>query len=324
MNAELKSPDTLVAPEVVLLGDFTEAQLARLRNAAPQARVTVARDCDALGHAIATVDVILGFVPPEALGRARRLKWVHARQAGPDKQLYDAMLRSPVTLTSSKSNGAAPLAEHAILLMLMLDRHALRWVDAQRARRWDRFTHGELRGRTCGIIGAGFSGQDLALKARAFHMRVLGLRRHVRPTAGFDEMYGQDQLSAFLAECDFVVVTAPLTEQTRGLLGVEAFRAMKPSAHYICISRGGIAEDEALLQALREGWIAGAGLDAHAEEPLPADSPFWDLPNVIVTPHNGATTVATHERGHDIFVENLRRFVNGDPLLNIVDKALGY
>jgi len=132
------------------------------------------------------------------------------------------------------------------------------------------------------------------------------------------------QLHEFLGAADFVVVTAPRTPMTEGMLGVAEFRAMKPTAYYICFSRGGIADDAALLQALQGGWIAGAGLDAHGEEPLPPDSPFWSLPNTLVTPHNGATTPATRQRGVDIFVENLRRYQAGEPLINLIDKHAGY
>jgi phosphoglycerate dehydrogenase-like enzyme len=127
-----------------------------------------------------------------------------------------------------------------------------------------------------------------------------------------------------LAECVFVVVTAPNTAETQGMFDEAAFRAMKPTAYFIVISRGGIADDAALLKALREGWIAGAGLDAHRIEPLPSDSPFWDLPNVIITPHNAATTFGTAQRSVEIFVDNLKRYVAGEPLRNAVDKQAGY
>jgi len=206
----------------------------------------------------------------------------------------------------------------------MLNRNALRWVRAQEAHRWERGAHPELNGMTCGIIGLGYSGQDLALKCQAFHMRVLGIRRTPQPTPNVDVLFTHDQLHTFLGESDFVVVTAPKTPDTEGMLGVAEFRAMKPTAYYICFSRGGIADDAALLQALQDGWIAGAGLDAHGEEPLPPDSPFWDASNTIVTPHNGATTPATRQRGVDIFVENLRRYQAGEPLLNVIDKHAGY
>jgi phosphoglycerate dehydrogenase-like enzyme len=156
-------------------------------------------------------------------------------------------------------------------------------------------------------------------------MRVLGLRRRPEQSVpGVERMYGPRDVTAFVAEADFVVVTAALTPHSRGLLGRAAFRAMQPTAFYVCVSRGGIAADDALLTALREGWIAGAGLDAHAVEPLPPDSPFWSLPNVIVTPHNGATTDPTQRRGVDVFVDNLARFVAGEPLRCIVDKHAGY
>jgi phosphoglycerate dehydrogenase-like enzyme len=200
----------------------------------------------------------------------------------------------------------------------------MRWVSSQRDHKWERFTHGELNGLTCGIIGLGHSGVDLALKAKAFHMHVIGMRRKQMPVANVDELYGPDRLHEFLARSDVVVVTAPLTRETAGMLGEEEFRAMKPTALFVVFSRGGIADDAALLRALKEGWIAGAGLDSFGQEPLPPDSPFWEAPNTICTPHNGATTAATRRRGVDIFVENLGRFTRGEPLVNIVDKEAGY
>ncbi len=148
--------------------------------------------------------------------------------------------------------------------------------------------------------------------------------RTPQPTPNVDEVFTHDGLHDLLRAADFVVMTAPRTPETVGMLGEAEFRAMKPMAHYICFSRGGIADDGALLRALQEGRIAGAGLDAHGEEPLPPDSPFWDLPNTIVTPHNGATTPATRQRGIDLFVENLRRYQAGEPLLNVINKEAGY
>lgn len=265
---------------------------------------------------------VIGRVPPSVLLEAPRLRWVHSPAAGVDADLSPEMLASPVVLTSSAGNGAIPLAEHAMLLMLMLDRDVPRWMRAQADRRWDRFPHGELAGRTVGIYGLGNSGLDLARKARAFHLRVLGVRRRVgEPSPYVDLVCDFDQM---LAESDFVVVTAPRTPSTYGRFDRDAFARMKPTAYFICISRGGIADDDALLEALRNGQIAGAGLDAHGVEPLPFDSPFWSLPNVIVTPHNGATSDGTARRGADIVRENLRRFVTGEVLHNVVDKAAGY
>ena len=309
---------------VFLTGDVDEARWAAVRASAPAATFRHFTNLDAMDTDIAAAEVLAGTISAAALPRATRLKWVHSWAAGPDRQLFPEFVASPIPLTCSKGNGAIPLAEHAVMLMLMLNRNVLRWLAAQHEKRWDHFVHAELNGLTCGIIGAGYSGVDLALKAKAFHMRTVGVRRHPQPTPNFDHVYPSAELKSFLAESDFVVVTAPLTPETKGMLGEAEFRAMKKTACYICFSRGGLADDAALLRALQEGWIAGAGLDAHSEEPLPADSPFWTAPNTIVTPHNGASTRATRDRGFQIFVDNLRRYVAGEKLVNIVDKHLGY
>ncbi len=310
---------------VLVTGKFSPENMELMRQAAPNVDLRfVPRLVDG-DDGLADVEAIAGTVKATHLARATRLKWVHSWAAGADNDLFPAMLDSPVVLTSSAGNGAIPLAEHSLLLMLMLNRDVPRWMRAQAERKWERFTHPELNGLTVGIFGLGNSGSDLALKAKAFHMRVLGLRRNAeRPVPGVDRMFSIDQLQPFLAESDFVVVTTPSTPETLGAFDDAAFKAMKRSAYFICISRGGIAVDDALLEALREGWIAGAGLDAHGVEPLPPDSPFWSLPNVIVTPHNGATTPATAQRSVEIFIDNLQRYVAGQPLRNIVDKSAGY
>ncbi|MGW5365577.1 D-2-hydroxyacid dehydrogenase [Actinopolymorpha pittospori] len=310
---------------VLVCGSFSEEERARITAVASDATLEfLDTDKDVEGR-VATADGVAGHVSPEALAKAERLRWVHSWAAGPDRDLYPEMLASPVTLTSSKGNGGIPLAEQAMLLMMMLNRNAMRWIDAQRDNRWERFTHPELADLTCGIIGLGYSGADLAKKAKAFHMNVLGTRRQVdQPVPCVDQLYRREELPALLEASDFVVVTAPRTPETIGMLGEAEFRAMKPTAYYVNISRGGIADDAALLRALQEGWIAGAGIDAHGVEPLPSDSPFWTAPNTIITPHNGATTPGTRRRGIEIFAENLRRFQAGEPMLNIVDKQAGY
>ena len=309
---------------LLMTGELTDNQLAQIRAAVPEGDVRHFATAGELETHIEDAEIVAGNLSAGALARATRLKWVQSWAAGPDALMYPEMIASPVVCTSVKGNGAIPLAEHAIMLMLMLNRDAMRWVRAQDAHRWEHQAHPELNGMTCGIIGLGYSGQDVALKCKAFHMRVIGVRRTPQPTPNVDTLYPTEQLHAFLGEADFVVVTAPRTPETEGMLGEAEFRAMKPTAHYICFSRGGIADDAVLLRALQERWIAGGGLDAHGREPLPSDSPFWDIPNVIITPHNGATTPATRQRGVDIFVENLKRYQSGQPLVNLIDKHAGY
>jgi phosphoglycerate dehydrogenase-like enzyme len=311
-------------PVVLISGAVTDPQLAQIRAAAPGADVRYFARRQDLEAQIEQAEVVAGGLSAAALRRAKKLKWVQSWAAGPNELMYPEFVASPVVATSCKGNGAIPLAEHAVMLMLMLNRDMPRWMRAQAERRWDHWSHPELNGLTCGIIGLGHSGQDLALKCQAFHMRVLGIRRAARPTPHVDEVFPRDRLHELLGRSDFVVVTAPRTPETTGMLGEAEFRAMKRTAYYVCFSRGGIADDAALLRALEEGWIAGAGLDAHGTEPLPPDSPFWRAPNTLITPHNGASTPFTRQRGIDIFAENLRRYFGGQPLLNVVDKSRGY
>jgi phosphoglycerate dehydrogenase-like enzyme len=303
---------------IVVVGKESPAYV----EAAGGARVRFVDSLDDAADVLGEVEAIVGHVSPDVLAKAPKLRWVHSPSAGVDSDLTPEMLASPVVLTSSAGNGGIPLAEHSMLLMLMLSRDVPRWMRAQAEHRWDHYRHAELAGRTVGIYGLGNSGIDLAQKAKAFHMRTLGVRRRPdQPSPYVDEMCDLDQL---LAESDFVVVTVPRTPTTAGVFDRNAFALMKSSAYFICISRGGIADDDALLEALQSGQIAGAGLDAHGVEPLPPESPFWSLPNVIVTPHNGATSDGNLRRSREIVAENIRRFVTGEPLHNVVDKVAGY
>lgn len=299
------------------------SEIERLRTLAPgHELIWVERpSTDQLARAVA----IAGAIGPDELRNAPLLRWNHSWRAGVDAELFPELVDSPVVLTSSTGNGAIPLAEHAMMLMLMLDRDAPRWMDAQRARAWDRFTHDELAGSTVGIIGLGNAGRDLALKAKAFHMRVLGIRaRPELPVDAVDRLWGPDGLHELLAQCDYVVVTAALTASTRGMMDAAAFAAMRPGARFVNVSRGEIADPDALRAALESGRLAGAGLDAHVGEPLSPDSPWWSMPGVIVTPHNGATSHALHERSKQIFETNLELFARGEELSGVVDKRHGY
>jgi phosphoglycerate dehydrogenase-like enzyme len=305
-------------------GEVNEQQLAQIRATVPGADVRYFDTQQKLEREIELADIVAGEITPGGLARATRLKWVQSWGAGTNTQLFPEMIASPVVLTSVAGNGAISMAEHAVMLMLMLTRDTTRWLRNQAERKWERWFHPELTGLTCGIIGLGYSGQDLALKLKAFHMRTIGMRRTARPTPNVDEVFPRERLRDMLAQSDYVVVTAPRTPETTGMLGEAEFRAMKPSAFYVCYSRGGIADDAALLRALNEGWIAGAGLDAHTQEPLPPDSPFWTAPNTIITPHNSATSPMSRERRIEIFIENLEHFLAGEPLRSVVNKEAGY
>jgi phosphoglycerate dehydrogenase-like enzyme len=309
---------------VLMTGPVPEDGPARLREAFPELDIRYFDNPADLEAHIGEADVVAGDISEEAFRRATRLRWQHTLAAGADKALSPSMIASDIPLTCSKGNGAIPLAEHAVMLMMMLAGGAVDWVEAQRDHSWAPHRHRELNGQSVGLVGLGNSGLHVARAAKGLGMRTLGLRRSDRPEPEVDEMFSAATFKDFLPESDFVVVTAPITPTTRNLFDKEAFRAMKPSAFWINVSRGGIADDDALLQALREGWIAGAGIDAHGIEPLPADSPFWDAPNTIITPHGGAASPMTRVRGFRVFAENLGHFLAGEPFINLVDKQEGY
>lgn len=309
-------------PEVVQDARELEAFWDRLRTARPDLSVEFAEQA-ALPDLIATADAVAGFVQPEALRHAVRLKWVHSWAAGPQDQLYPEFITSGVTLTCSKGNGAIPLAEHTMLLMLALARDLAAYGRAQQRHAWEPHLNAELAGSVCAILGGGNAARELAVRAKAFGMKVLVYRRTDGALPEADHVYSGDQLGVFLQQADWLINTLPRTSQTIGLIGAPELGLLKRSAHYICVSRGGVVDDEALISALREGRIAGAGLDAHLIEPLPEDSPYWDLPNTIVTPHDAAHCQQTHMRGFEILIENLERF-GVQPLRNVVDQAAGY
>ena len=268
---------------------------------------------------VATLELSAG-----AVARAKDLRWVHTWSAGVDNIVPPGLDKTDAIYTCGKGNGGVTMAEWAMMLMLMWCKRATYYLAAHEDRRWEPIPHGELGGQVVGIIGLGHSGADLARKCQAFDMTVLGVRRSSTPCEHVDEMFGLDNIREMLARSDYVVVTTPITEHTRGMIGEPEFRAMKPGAYFIVTSRGGVADTDALLRALREGWIAGAGLDAHEIEPVPPDSPFWSIPNVFISPHCSSTGTAQAARGAEIFVDNLRRYVAGKPLNNVVDLGLGY
>jgi phosphoglycerate dehydrogenase-like enzyme len=225
-------------------------------------------------------------------------------------------------VTSSSGRSADALAEHALFFML---NHAYRVRDviaAQAAHRWDsagRQSLIALRGQTLGIVGVGKTGRSLAIKAHAFGMRVLGFRRSDQPAEGVDRMYSLergDSIDDLLRESDCVVLATPLSDATHGLIGARELGLMKPSAYLVNMARGSVIDEPALIEALRAGTIAGAGLDVFEREPLPSDSPLWDMPNVLITPHATPAQPEKLSYCYDVVTENVRRYRAGEPLLN--------
>jgi phosphoglycerate dehydrogenase-like enzyme len=246
------------------------------------------------------------------------LRWFHGCFVGMDHPLFRQIAERGVTVTNAPGVSAQPIAQYVIAVML---RHAKRipaWEAAQRERAWRRVESDELTGRTLGVIGLGGIGGEVARLARAFGMRVLGMRRQQTPVANVDVLLPPSGLRRLLEESDYLVVAAPLTEETRGLLGAREFGTMKPTAYLINVGRGPIVVEEALIAALKSGRIAGAALDVFDEEPLGAQSQLWTLDNVLITPHNSASSPRTLDRGAQGFIENLRRYAANEPLEHVV------
>ncbi len=265
---------------------------------------------------------------PEAtrrlLTRIPGLRWIHTISAGVDHLLFPELRDSDAILTNASGVFNIPIAETVMAYILAVVKRLPEFWARQREHRWEKLPLRELRGLTVGVIGLGDIGTEVARLCRAFGMRVLGLRRRPAPSDIADEVMPPDRLHDLIARSAFVVIAVPLTAETRGMIGRAELAAMKPDAWLINISRGAIVDEEALMEALREGRIGGACLDVFAQEPLPPDSPLWDLPNVIITPHNSWSSPHIEEREIDLFLENLRRYVAGEPLLNVVDKQAGY
>jgi glyoxylate/hydroxypyruvate reductase len=270
---------------------------------------------------------------PEGLARAVRrglgLQWVQATAAGAGEQVRSAGLTREelerVTVTSAAGVHAGLLAEFALLGLLAFAKDLPRLLADQRARRWGHYPVGELSGRSLLIVGLGQIGEEVARLAAAFGMRVVGINRSgAADSPHVHEVRRTSELRECLGEADAVVISAPLTEETRGLLDAAAIAQMKPGGIVVNVGRGGVIDEPALIEALRSGRLAGAALDVFASEPLGADSPLWDLENVLLSPHTAGLSIRENERIVALFVENLGRYLRGDPLRNRVDPELLY
>ncbi|HUT20934.1 MAG TPA: D-2-hydroxyacid dehydrogenase [Anaerolineae bacterium] len=309
--------------------------LEQVRKLAPHMEVLVTEDRSEIEHALHDIEIAARRFPHDLVMQAPKLRWLQQWGAGADWLLrYPEVRDREFTLTNASGVHAIPITEHILAVMLSFARQLHHAVRAQLDREWDRPNRGgfspqqpifELHGKTLLLIGVGAIGQRTAEVASAIGMRVLGARRNPgQAVPGVEAMYGPHQLFRVLPEADFVVLTVPLTPDTRGLIGEPELRAIRPDAYLINIGRGGTIQEDKLAQALREGWIAGAGLDVFESEPLPADSPLWQMENVIITAHYAGLTPHYEQRALDIFLDNLARYVAGESLRNIVDKDLVY
>lgn len=289
----------------------------------PDLPVVTGRTEEELARIIPEAEIIFGlYLPPHLLEQAGKLRWFQIMAAGLDSFRDLPPLPNAVVFTNLRGVLGGPVAEYALTYMLAHAQAVPRVLQQQRRHEWVKFTPQQLTGGTVGILGLGANGQAVAKRCAAFGMRVIGLKRSPGPVGGVERVYTIDQIEQFLPQCDYLVCTLPNTPETAGLLNADRLRLLKPGCFLINLGRGSLIPLDDLLQALDQGWLAGAALDVFPEEPLPAQHPLWDWENVFVTPHIAG--ISRPEAVVQVFLDNLERYLNGEPLLNQVDLARGY
>lgn len=277
-------------------------------------------------------EVLFDFGPPElapTLAARPRLRWIQATSAGVGKLAERVGLtESSVAVTTASGVHARPLAEFVLFAMLMFGKDALRLGRDQRDRRWERYAGEEVAGKTVCVVGLGKIGREVALLCRALDARVVGTVREVgdrrAEDLGVERLEPTERLDELLPEADVLVLAVPHTALTHRILDARRLALLKPAAILVNIARGDVLDETALVEALRSGHLRGAALDVFEQEPLPSESPLWDLPNVFVSPHSASNVPGENERIVELFQENIRRYLGGRPLLNLLDKELLY
>lgn len=339
----------MVTIRVLCTVRFKEELLQNLRSVSPRLHLSQ-HTCHDAGEVASVlvehpdVEILYTYdLPPSVQELAPRLRWIQLHSAGAEHVTENPVAESDIVVTTNSGIHATPIAEYVLASMLAHRWRVAMWTHCQRKGRWPEgrwnlYARPELRDATLGILGYGSIGREVGRLGRAFGMRVLALRRgtgrldqgHVVPGTGDPEgciperFYLADELHDMLSVCDYVVVALPLTPATTHYVGEAELQAMKPSAYLVNIARGSVVDEATLVRALREGWIAGAGLDVFEQEPLPADSPLWEMENALISPHVAGFTPRYDERAASLFAQNLVRYLAGEPLLNLVDMSRGY
>ncbi len=316
---------------LLVISDPTDPQLAKLEGLPAETSIAVGDSPEAFERAAPEADVILNWAFSNktlraVFGACPRLQWVHTRTAGIDNLLFPELVESPVTFTNGRGTYSPSLGEFAVAAILYFAKDLRRMVRNQQAGAWEPFDIEEVSGKTVGILGYGDIGRAVASRARALGMQVLAVKRHApeQPDPYARRIFAPDQRADMLALCDYVVVAAPLTPETRGMLGEPEFAVMKPSAVVINVGCGPVIDEPALVRALSEKRIKGAALDVFDREPLPAGHPFYSLENVLLSPHCADHTPDWTDQAMLFFLAQFERFRRGEPLQNVVDKHLGY
>lgn len=317
--------------------DLPEQYVKQIQRVSPNVTVIREWDDDALLDAIKDVEALFaGKINQKMIQTAKKLRWIHSWGAGVDRFLaIPEVADGSIIITNSSGVHPIPISEHVISIMLAFTRKLREVFMSQNNKNWatvdltgtesGRLHISELNGKTVGIIGLGNIGNEIARKAKCFGMTVLATRKKKTHKPPFvDELLPHYDLQTLLQRSDFVVISLPLTPETKDMIGKKELETMKKTAYLINIARGKIIDQKALITALKKKQIAGAGLDVFEVEPLPYDSELWNMKNVIVTPHIAGETIHYWQRAVPIFCENLKRYLGQRPLINLIDKKAGY
>ncbi len=315
--------------KLVLSQNIDHELLDKIKKTIPDWEVIAGKEREVWESHLNDAEVIAGWKKEmsDILTEKSKLQWLQTWSAGVDNLPLEELASSNVEVTSANGVHAFPISETIFAMMLGLTRKIHTYVRNQQTKTWHHAGLSlELHGKTIGVIGTGAIGKETAKLAKAFGMTVLGVRHSGKTEEFFDEMFKVDHLTEILPRCDYVVLTLPLTNDTRHLFGAAQFRAMKSSSFFINIGRGEVVVEDALIEALQEKKIAGAGLDVFEKEPLDLHNPLWEMENVILTPHTAGATEHYNKRLiEDIFLPNLKNYINnGKPSVNVVDFEKGY
>lgn len=269
-------------------------------------------------------EVLMGYRPGDLLKRMPRLRWIQAMNAGVDPWLNSPDLRAEVTLCCARGSHRIPMPENILGALFHITKPYMQIALDQRESRWNKRMSVPLAGKTLGILGLGAIGQELARKAKALEMRIVGTKRNPAPLAHVDEVYGPDGTDDVMRQADFLVLLIPSTRETQNIIDAKRLRQMKPGAWLINFGRGALIVDDDLIAAVRSKTIAGAVLDVFRQEPLPQTHPFWTTEGILVLPHIGGGHPERNLAVAEIFADNARRFLDGQPLQSVVDRNLGY
>jgi phosphoglycerate dehydrogenase-like enzyme len=317
----------------LVLSDPDEPQLSMLAELRDDAEVTIGNAALAFAKVAGTAEIIFNWSGSLSLIRevflmSPQARWVHSRSAGLERTLFPELIASEVTMTNGRGVFSPSLGEFALAAILYFAKDFRRMLRSQMAGLWDPFDVLPISGQTVGIIGYGDIGRAVAARVRPMGMSVLAVKRHVPIQTNsdtlVDQIYAPDRRREMLAQCDYIVLAAPLNDETRGLISEAEFAAMKPGAVIINVGRGPVIDEPAMIKALTERKIKGAALDVFDEEPLPKAHPFYKLENVLLSPHCADHTPDWLDNAMRFFLAQFERFRRGEPLLNVVDKKLGY